>query len=372
MLKIIPLTLCFIVSFSSLAETCLMPPTDAEIVSGRFGKTRGGGDANFGSANQNAHMHDGLDFTTSGVSKPVKAPGDATVVYAGARGSAGNAVLMQLSNNDIIAFYHLSAINVHVGQKVNVGDQVGVSGNTPTTAMAKHLHVTYGSSDKNDAHSKAFNTEALKGTFDPASLSNTVKFQSGIGYKTDPSPHFCQTFPINDGHPSDAKILGGDTKAQYEKLFGSVPAGGTPPTTPAVDDVQIAAANTDALQANSAGESPAVFVEDSGVFGALPEAPIGKYGTMSASEMMQTEAFRRFTDSNWNTELTRVGERALFLDYVRAEGLSNYMDNQVLKKKERIEALLATLSSIQLDQMKNKVTQDMVNTSHNNTLNAIK
>ncbi|MEA9392200.1 M23 family metallopeptidase [Acerihabitans sp. TG2] len=362
--------LCFMASFNALADSCLMPPTDAEIVSGRFGKSRGGGADNFGSANQNAHMHDGLDFSTSGVSKPVKAPGDATVVYAGARGSAGNGVLMQLSNKDIIAFYHLSAVNVHMGEKITAGQQVGVSGNTPSTSMAKHLHLTYGSSDKNDVRAKAFNPQALRGTFDPASLSNTVKFQSGIGYKTDPSPHFCQTFTINDGHPEDAKILGGDTKSQYAILFGSALDGGTP--VDGADDVQIAAGNSDALKAQASGESTAAFVEDSGVYGALPEPPIGKYSTLSASEMMQTEAYRRFTDSDWNTELTRVGQRALILDYVRAQGLENYIDNQIMKKKDRIEGLMALLTSNQLNGMKEKVSQDMKKASVNNTINAIK
>lgn len=364
------ITFCMMASFNVWAESCLMPPTDAEIVSGRFGKFRGGGEGNFGSANQNAHMHDGLDFSTSGVSKPVKSPGEATVVYAGARGTAGNAVLMQLSNSDIVAFYHLSAVNVKVGEKVAAGQVVGVSGNTPSTSMAKHLHLTYGSSDKNDARAKAFNPEALRGTFDPASLSNTVKFQTGIGYKTDPSPHFCQTFTINDGHPADAKVLGGDTKSQYAILFGETPEGGTPVS--GADDVQIAAGNTDALLAQDNGESTASFVEGSGVFGALPEPPIGKYSSMSASEMMQTEAFRRFTDSNWNAELTRVGQRALILDYVRAQGLENYIDNQIMKKKERIEGLLATMTSSQLNYLKEKARSDMQKASAINTKTTIK
>lgn len=368
------LSLSFIVflmaSFNAYAETCLKPPTDAEVVSGRFGKFRGGGAANFGSANQNAHMHDGLDFSTSGISKPVMAPGDATVVYAGARGSAGNAVLMQLSNKDIVAFYHLSAINVRLGQSIKVGEQVGVSGNTPTTSMAKHLHLTYGSSDKNDVRAKAFNTEAARGTFDPSMLSNTVKFQSGIGYKTDPSPHFCDTFPIRDGHPEDAKVLGSDTKAQYAILFGKQPEGGTDPN--GTDDVQVAAGNIDSLKAQEEGKSTEEYAEDSGGYGSLPEAPIGDYGTMSASEMMQTEAYRRFTDSKWNTELTKVGQRALILDYVRAQGLENYLDNQIMKKKEKIEALVAMLTSTQLNDLKENNYKNKLVASENNTTSAVK
>lgn len=366
----LPLMVCLMASFNAYAETCLKPPTDAEVVSGRFGKFRGGGAGNFGSANQNAHMHDGLDFSTSGISKPVMAPGDATVVYAGARGSAGNAVLMQLSNKDIVAFYHLSAINVRLGQNVKVGEQVGVSGNTPSTSMAKHLHLTYGSSDKNDVRAKAFSSEAARGTFDPSMLSNTVKFQSGIGYKTDPSPHFCDTFPIRDGHPEDAKVLGSDTKAQYAILFGKQPEGGADPNS--ADDVQVASGNIDALKAQEEGKSTAEYVEDNGGYGSLPEPPVGDYSSMSASEMMQTEAYRRFTDSKWNAELAKVGQRALILDYVRAQGLENYMDNQILKKKEKIEALMAMLTSIQLKNLKENNFKNNRVASENNTTNAIK
>ncbi|MCE4113315.1 MULTISPECIES: M23 family metallopeptidase [Yersinia pseudotuberculosis complex] len=345
-------------SINTAADTCMIPPTSGDIVSGRFGKDRGGGAENHGSANQKPHMHDGLDFSTSGISQPVYAPSDATVVYSGARGTAGNAVLMQRPNGDIISFYHLSALNVKMGDKINAGKQVGISGNTPSTSMVKHLHVSYGTSDKNEARAKAFNTSAFRGAFEPATLSNSVKFQAGIGYKTDPSPHFCETFPIKDGHPEDAKYLGADTKAQYQILFGSVPEGGTPPNSNMFDDVQVAAGNTDALAAQQSGLSTAEYASDNDGYGALPEPPMGKYSSMSASEMIQTEAMRRFTDGNWNTELTRVTSRALIVDYVRAEGLSNYLSNEILKKKEKVEALLAVYTSQKMSSIKENVQRD--------------
>ncbi|MBN0934105.1 M23 family peptidase, partial [Pseudomonas aeruginosa] len=57
----------------ALADTCMVSPTEKQTVSGRFGKFRGGGAGNFGSANQKPHMHDGLDFSTSGASQPLYA-----------------------------------------------------------------------------------------------------------------------------------------------------------------------------------------------------------------------------------------------------------------------------------------------------------
>ncbi len=74
--------------------------------------------------------------------------------------------------------------------------------------------------------------------------------------------------------------------------------------------------------------------------------------------MIQTEAMRRFTDGNWNTELTRVTSRALIVDYVRAEGLSNYLSNEILKKKEKVEALLAVYTSQKMSSIKENVQRD--------------
>lgn len=354
-MKTVAIACSLLIAGSAFAETCMVSPTTKEVVSGRFGKSRSGGEGNFGSANQNPHMHDGLDFSTSGLSVPVVSPTDGTVIYAGARGTAGNAVLVKRSNGDIVAFYHLSGITVKVGQQIKAGDQFGVSGNTPTTGMVKHLHLTYGTSARNDAKAKAFNPEMLKRSFDPGSLSNSAKFQSGIGYKTDPSPYFCDTYPIQDGHPEDAKVLGADTKSQYEILFGTPPENGVRPDTPGLDDVQVAAANADAATADSMGKSIEDVAGDSGTFGSLPESPVGDYKSMSANEMMQTEAFRRFTDSKWNNELASASRRALILDYIRADGFSNYMDVAISRKKESIEALLASYVSLKSKRIKDDV-----------------
>lgn len=372
------LTLCLVYFTAFLhipalfAATCMISPTAKEIVSGRFGKARGGGADNFGSANQNPHMHDGLDFSTSGASVPVNATTDGIVVYSGARGSAGNAVLIKRENGDIVAFYHLSGIAVKMGQTVKAGESVGVSGNTPTTNMVKHLHLTYGTATQNDAKAKAFNPQMLSRSFQPSSLSNTVKFQTGIGYKTDPSPYFCDTYVIQDGHPEDAKILGADTKAQYEILFGSVPENGVRPDTAGLDGVQVASANADAAVANSEGKNVDELIGPGGSFGSLPEAPVGEYNSMSVNEMLETEAFRRFTDSNWNNELTSASSRALLTDYVRADGLDNYLDVALAKKKEKIESLLATFTSLKAKAIKEQARRDADNAERNNVNVTIK
>ncbi|MEN1677870.1 M23 family metallopeptidase, partial [Pseudomonas aeruginosa] len=53
-------------------------------------------------------MHDGLDFSTSGASQPLYATTDGKITFIGNRRSAGNAILIERSNGDVVAYYHMS------------------------------------------------------------------------------------------------------------------------------------------------------------------------------------------------------------------------------------------------------------------------
>lgn len=330
----------------AVADTCMVSPTEKQIVSGRFGKFRGGGSGNFGSANQKPHMHDGLDFSTSGASQPLYATTDGVITFIGKRGTAGNAILIKRGNGDVVAYYHMSgfATGLKQGMEVKAGQYIGLSGNTPSDKMVKHLHFTYGTAQKDEARAKAFTQSASKGTFNPGQLPFAFNQQKDIGWKTDPAPYFCATFPIQDGNPQHYPILGKDTKEQHAILFGNVPPGGVAPNVK-FEPAQVAAANADAALAAAEGKSPAEWLSDTDGYGTLPTAPIGGYDTMSTSEMMLTEAWRRFSDAEWNNNITKVSSRALWVDYNRAVGVSNYMAEAILRKKERVEALLAIYTS---------------------------
>lgn len=341
---------------SAFAQTCMVSPTQREEVSGRFGKFRGGGAANFGSGNARPHMHDGLDFSTGGIAAPILATTAGTVIWARQRGSAGNTVMVKRDNGAIVAYYHLATIAVNEGDVVVPGLPVGTAGNTGMKpGGAVHLHFIYGVPNAGDARAKSFSAEAVRnGAFNPAQLPNAVSNRT-FGYATDPSPYFCKSFPIqNDGlHP----VLGGDTKTQYARLFGSTPSMGVPPSTQ-FEPVQVAAANGDALQAAASGAtSVASVMTDADGYGSLPSAPLGASETMSPAEMMATEAKRRFSDSQWNTNIVKVSSRALWVDYVRAQGVSAYMKEAIRQKKERVEALMALYTAQQLGGAKANATQ---------------
>lgn len=354
-------------------ETCMVSPTKKQVVSGRFGKFRGGGAANHGSANTKPHMHDGLDFSTSGVSHPLYASTDGIITSIGSRGTAGNAILIKRSSGDIVAYYHMSgfANGLTKGSAVKAGQYIGLSGNTPSTSMAKHLHFTYGTTARDQARAKAFTNSARKGAFNPGQLAFVFRQQIGIGWKTDPAPYFCNTFPIVDGNPAQRSILGDDTKEQHQILFGDIPPGGVEPNIQ-FDTAQVEAANQDVSLANAENKTAPEWLSDSDGYGTLPSPPIGDYETMSAREMMMTEATRRFTDAEWNNNVTKVSSRALWVDFLKAQGVTNFMNHAIYEKKEKVEALLATYVSQRLDGMRQRVKDAHERALHDETFKIVR
>lgn len=345
----------------AFADMCMVAPTKMKIVSSRFGVNRPGGAKNHGGA-KNPHMHAGLDFTTGGVYQPVVATSNGTVTWSGLKtGASGNTVhIKREGSSDTIVYYHLSQIKAKLHQVVKAGEVIGYSGRSGIPGGAIHLHFTYGVQDKNSARAKVFDQDAQKlKSFNLAQLPNSIN-SATYGWATDPSPYFCETFPFQNNSDKLFAILGKDTKAQYAKIFGggAVPMGVDPATTP-LSPVQVAAANTDALQA--AGEFGAttsvasVYSDDDG-FGVLPSPPIGGYDAMSPADMMAREARRRFADSEWNANVATVSSRALWVDYLRAIGVANYINEMTRLKKERVEALLALYTSQKLAHVKMSTT----------------
>jgi hypothetical protein len=368
----VALVLLSVAASCVMADTCMVSPTSKEQVSGRFGKFRAGGAANYGSGNTKPHMHDGLDFSTSGTAAPLFATTAGTVIWAMQRGAAGNTVIIRRDNGDLVAYYHMSSMSVHQNDKVQPGQQIGLSGNSGMGAGgAVHLHFIYGVPQSSDARAKSFAADAAKNpSFNPAQLPNAITKPILGDYPTDPSPYFCKTYPIQ----SDAlsSVLGSDTMAQYNKLFGAAPPAGSPPATQ-FEPVQVAAAEIDSLQAQSGGQpSVEASLSDSDGYGALPSPPIGDYDTMSPLEMMTTEARRRFADSEWNTNVATVSSRALWVDYLRALGVSAYINEAIRQKKERVEALLALYTSQKLAAEKAQVTAMRDRAQRADVMHAIK
>ncbi|MGW0395666.1 M23 family metallopeptidase [Streptomyces sp. NPDC003042] len=90
-----------------------------------------------------ASKHSGQDFAVP-VGTPVDAVAAGTVVKAGPNGGGdgpayGNAVVIKHANNKYSQYAHLSKIQVRIGQKVSVDQQIALSGNTGNSS-GPHLH----------------------------------------------------------------------------------------------------------------------------------------------------------------------------------------------------------------------------------------
>lgn len=87
--------------------------------------------------------HTGRDYAAK-IGTPVFAPYSGAVSFAGSAGSFGNVVAIStpLISEDATNVYegHLSSISVSPGQAVQVGDQIGLLGNT-VHLTGPHLHL---------------------------------------------------------------------------------------------------------------------------------------------------------------------------------------------------------------------------------------
>ncbi|MFE2287760.1 M23 family metallopeptidase [Streptomyces sp. NPDC059443] len=90
-----------------------------------------------------SHKHSGQDFAVP-VGTPVEAVSAGTVVKAGPNGGGdgpayGNAIVIKHADNTYSQYAHLSKIQVKIGQKVSMGQQIALSGNTGNSS-GPHLH----------------------------------------------------------------------------------------------------------------------------------------------------------------------------------------------------------------------------------------
>ncbi|MDV9190850.1 M23 family metallopeptidase [Streptomyces sp. SR27] len=82
--------------------------------------------------------HSGIDFHAAYGSNVVSV-GSGTVVEAGWGGAYGNNIVIRMHDGTYTQYGHLSSIDVHVGQSVEPGQHIGVSGSTGNST-GPHLH----------------------------------------------------------------------------------------------------------------------------------------------------------------------------------------------------------------------------------------
>ncbi|MFJ7947306.1 M23 family metallopeptidase [Streptomyces sp. NPDC096354] len=90
-----------------------------------------------------AHKHSGQDFAVP-IGTKVEAAHSGVVVKAGPNGGGdgpayGNAIVIKHDNGMYSQYAHLSRIDVHIGQSVEKGQKIALSGNTGNSS-GPHLH----------------------------------------------------------------------------------------------------------------------------------------------------------------------------------------------------------------------------------------
>ncbi|MGW8767795.1 M23 family metallopeptidase [Streptomyces sp. NPDC055815] len=82
--------------------------------------------------------HSGIDFHAA-YGTSVVSVGSGTVVEAGWGGAYGNNIVIRMNDGTYTQYGHLASIGVYVGQTVEPGQQIGISGSTGNST-GPHLH----------------------------------------------------------------------------------------------------------------------------------------------------------------------------------------------------------------------------------------
>ena len=69
---------------------------------------------------------------------------------------------------------------------------------------------------------------------------------------------------------------------------------------------------------------------------------------ISAQERLIGAARYRFYSEDWTKSITSISSRALYADYVAASGLETYLQQEIYRKQEHIEALLSVYTAQQI------------------------
>lgn len=93
----------------------------------------------FGHRDFDNKFHKGLDLGTGSRNIPTYAAEAGTVTFAGRAGAAGNLIVIEHEGGLVTKYMHHSRMYVKIGQKVEKGQQIGLSGTTGYST-GNHLH----------------------------------------------------------------------------------------------------------------------------------------------------------------------------------------------------------------------------------------
>jgi hypothetical protein len=313
---------------SALADACLADPVAMNpiTVTSVFGKTR---NLSHYSA---PRVHWGVDLQArnGSVGADLLAADNGTVIGAGFWGAGyGNRVAVRRDNGDILLYSHLSKVEptiksggsigfkdaeAGVGQKrVATGDTIGVAGGTSnhmdhSDGLPIHLHLEYVT---------GYGGAKLRETNDGTDNTRSRYMRNALSY-------MCKTYR----HAPDAgPVTQGTGGAAPAPAAGGLSA-----------DPKVPSSDEQATEAQAAQPS----VTETERYGMPDTPPYETYAGMSEEQIVEAEMLRRSLDTEWETRLTAMSTRGLWVEIARMRGVKLWLRARIQEKYARMEGMLAT------------------------------
>lgn len=355
---------------------------------GRYGEVRG------------SRPHAGIDLSGSG-GGPLAAGDSGTVNHTSSdlSGRAGYYISVQRDNggsnpnlNHTYRYMHMKRAPTHrVNQKVTAGETLGHEGNSGAGISAVHLHLDYAvpEGEARDVFLKNYNTGRYV-------IDGVRSFQGGRwknGVLTDPTPYLDRdmTYRGNDDYRYNP-YLGTTMRHQFNTLYGTnLPTlpGSKGPTKqlPQTTLTQLKQAYQEgarltpdemaAIRQSTAGAAVAadsagyniggswvsqrtlasfMTLDDGQDFATLPsETRKLNVTEQSPKEIIATIGNSRYGNLEWVKAMQEVNSKGLMTEFLMMQSEENFIREHNKRLKQRVESMLATLTSGKLVEYSKKI-----------------
>lgn len=300
--------------------------------------------AGFGGYPHNGHAHSGYDIQNHG---RTYAAISGTIQIVGGSVNRIRIIPNGPSRIKSVDYLHMENFTVRNGQQVSQGQDIGQSGGRGAGGSV-HTHIEVIEIKGASTVRWALTKDGKK----PFPLGTHSMFGSGTAY-VDPYPYFGVGFPFakvcfntvfNEGCKKWNKIHFNTTKDEYEYLYGNAGVVANESMEGAMENLS-ATGDPDTQDVDAVAQF--LSEQDGTTYGTTAAAYIYDED-LSAQERLLGAAKHRFFSEEWAKSITSISSRALYADYVAASGLEAYLQQEIYRKKEHIEALLAVYTAQQI------------------------
>lgn len=264
-----------------------------------------------------------------------------------------------------ILYLHSKGLVVPNGSRVAAGQKIAMAGESCAPG-APHLHFSVMSvfnRPKTQVYTSSVNGALMQGM---TLIGDGIKAPDRKGeYAVDPYPFFGVPFKFKKGSIAAQKY--GDTKRYYEAMNNGKSE------IFDVQNIDDASMSEQTGNNNMSDEEKANFLFEMGgeTYGGTVESFVSDED-ISFSERLRAASLFRFSSDKWAFSIVAASNRALYADYVAANGLEVFLKNEIQKKRNHIEALFATLASQKIKESKKNAIYAFNNSQSTNISNAIK